>query len=114
MEEDAAGPTLLSPSRIAAARLLRASGRAGPVRLVWRPTASRARPRPTVITALNVSWESNRVTAAWPTARPRPQATTVPNTKPLRNAIPFVRGRALRTTTSVAVSTRKLAAAASA
>ena len=65
-------------------------------------------------TALNVSWESNRVTAAWPTARPSALAMAVPNTKPLRNAIPLVRGRALRTTMKVAVSTRKLAAAASA
>ena len=32
--------------------------------------------------------------------------------KPLRKAIPFVRGRSLRMTTNVAVSTRGLAAAA--
>ena len=64
MENDAAGPTLPSPSTIAAARLLRTSGPVGLVRRAWSPTASRARPRPTVATALNVSCESNRATAA--------------------------------------------------
>ena len=38
-------------------------------------------------------------------------ASAVPNTKPTRNAMPFVRGRALRMTTKVAVRTSGLAAA---
>ena len=36
------------------------------------------------------------------------QASVVPNMKPSRNAMPFVRGRALRMTTNVAVNTSGL------
>ena len=49
---------------------------------------------------------------AWPRNRPRPHAIVVPSRNPLRKAIPFVRGRSLRMTTNVAVSTSGLAAAA--
>ncbi len=39
------------------------------------------------------------------------QAIAVPITKPVRKAMPFVRGRSLRITTNVAVRTSGLAAA---
>ena len=95
------------------ARLPRAADRGG-VRRSRRPTASNAIPRRSVRTPSTVSCESSRSTAAWPRTRPRPHAIVVPRRNPLRNAIPLVRGRSLRMTANVAVSTSGLAAAASA
>ena len=78
----------------------------------WSPTASRATPRRSVGTAFERLVRVEPVDGGLAEGQAEPHAITVPNTKPLRKAIPFVRGRSLRMTTNVAVSTRGLAAAA--
>ena len=113
MENVAAGPTLPRVARIAAARLLLASGCGGACR-AWSPTAISTRPSPRVTTDLKVSCASRRSTKASPSTRPTTQAMAVPITKPLRKAIPFLRGRSLRRTRKVAARIMGLRAAQSA
>ena len=73
-----------------------------------------AMPSSSVKRPWSVWCESTRVTMASPTINPTMAARLVPTTKPVRNATPFARGRPLRSTITVAVSTTGLMAATSA
>ena len=96
---------------IAVTRLL-LSDTSGSCRLCARiPKIRSATPSASVSRSSTVSCELSASTAACPTISPRMQASVVPTRKPIRNAMPFVRGRELRMTTNVAVRTSGLAAA---
>ena len=95
IENAAAGPTWLSPARIALARPPSISGRRAARGARAGRASDQARPRSSVTTASIASWASSRSTVASPTSRPRPHASAVPSRNPLRNAMPFVRGRSL-------------------